>query len=255
MTIRHTASMLMGSALVALGLQAQAASATYNVTTIWFEPQTQPRNTLFMGSFDYDSSTKTVSNLKGQLSESMTDTNGLPIDADHMVWLNLTHPLVSWYDATLGGTFAATFKNGNTLTFSNREAGATDFWSPEVGVANEGVYYGNPVKASNPGNAYALIFVPDNPLAALTSAQLSKLAYADCTPTAPGGMRQGGGMMGSTCMTGWSLAGHGAEGTMGGEPFSQSITLAAAVPEPSTVTLSLLGMAMAAGALRRHRKA
>ena len=49
-----------------------------------------------------------------------------------------------------------------------------------------------------------------NPTAALTTAQINKLAYADCTA---------GGMMGDTCMTGYSGV-----GTMGGYPVSQTIT-------------------------------
>lgn len=238
--------------LMALAPQAQAASS-YNVTTTWREPQTQPRDSIFIGTFDYDSVTHVVSNLQGQLSESMTDTNGLPIDADHMVWLDLNYQLESWYDAALGGTFAAAFKNSNTNTFYNAAVGATDFWSPQVGADNGAVYYGFPVKADNPGNAYALIFVPDDPLAALTTPQLDKVAYADCVPMAPGGMKMGGGMMGSVCMTGTSVAGYGAAGSMDGYPISQIIT--AAVPEPSTWALTALGLVGVAVASRRRRQA
>ena len=65
------------------------------------------------------------------------------------------------------------------------------------GIAVGGIYAGFPVAGSNPGNAYALIFVPDAPLTSLTQAQIDKLAYADCAP---------GGMMGAACMTGTSAA-------------------------------------------------
>ena len=202
----------------------------YNITETFLEPETQPRNSIFIGSFDYDSTTSTISNLKGLLSESMTDTNGAPIDADHMVWLTLGNQLVSWHDASLGGTFAATFLNTNMNTFFNTTSGATDFWSPQVGVDNGGLYYGFPTAANNPGNAYALIFVPDNPATSLTAAQIAKLAYADCVPTAPGGMLAGGGMMGAVCMTGTSHLGYtnagnpDADGTMSGYPITQVIT-------------------------------
>ena len=112
-------------------------------------------------------------------------------------------------DASLGGTFAAAFKNDSTSTFFGGG------WTPEAGIAVGGIYAGFPVAGSNPGNAYALIFVPDAPLSSLTPAQIDQLAYADCSP---------GGMMGAACMTGTSAAAHGAVGTMSGFPLSQSIT-------------------------------
>lgn len=245
------AIMAAAVSLASMAPQAHAAASSYNVTTIWSEPQTQPRDSIFVGSFDYDSVTHAITNLQGKLSESMTRTGAnLAYPQDSMVWLNLNHQLVSWYDSTLGGTFAAAFKNSSTQTFYNATPGATDFWSPQVGVDNGAIFYGFPVKASNPGNAYALIFVPDDPLAPLTQPQLDKLAYADCTPTAAGGMMMGGGMMGSVCMTGTSLAAYGATGSMDGYPKLQTIT--AAVPEPSSVVLTLVGL-IAAGLLSRRR--
>jgi hypothetical protein len=114
----------------------------------------------------------------------------------------------------LGGTFVAVFLNTNTNTFYTGSGG--DGWSPHAGMAGE-YYYGWPTPAHNPGNAYALIFVPDNPLAALAQAQIDKLAYADCSP---------GGMMGAACMTGTSPAGYGVAGTMSGYPVSEAITKA-----------------------------
>jgi len=229
---------------------AQAAIINYNVTTTWYEPQTQPRNSIFQGSFTYDTDTLTVSDLQGQLSESMTDTNGMPIDAGHMVWLNLNYQLVAWYDDTLGGTFAAAFRNPTTATFcSSVMCGSpADNWSPATGVAVGGIYSGFPVAGNNPGNAYALIFVPDNPTDALTQAQIDKLAYADCVPTAPGGMMMGGGMMGAVCMTGTSLAGYGAAGTMDGYPISQSIST---VPLPGALPLLLSGLGLLGAGARR----
>jgi hypothetical protein len=246
------------SAIALMGATA-ANAATYNVTTTWLEPQTQPRDSIFTGTFDYDAASHTITNLKGLLSESMTDTNGMPLDAAHMVWLTLSNQLVSWYDATLGGTFAATFKNTNTKTFYNPggagehpvTADGGDFWSPQVGADVGGIYYGFPTARNNPGNAYALIFVPDNPLTALTQAQINKLAYADCVPTAAGGMMMGGGMMGAVCMTGTSIAGYGVAGTMDGYPVSQTIT--AAVPEPETYAMMMAGLGLI-GFMNRRRK-
>ncbi|MCE4558157.1 PEP-CTERM sorting domain-containing protein [Roseateles cellulosilyticus] len=234
------------SLLAVLGA-AQAHETDYTVTTTWFEPQTQPKNTIFQGSFTYDEHTHTITGLTGQLSESMTGD-----DVASMVWLPLTYQLQSWYDASLGGTFAAVFKNSTTTTFCSTAlcGSPADDWSPQTGVDVGGIYAGFPKPAKNPGNAYALIFVPETPTAALTQAQISKLAYADCTPTAPGGMMMGGGMMGAVCMTGTSLAGYGATGTMDGYPLSQ--TIAAAVPEPETYALMLAGLGVL-GTLARRR--
>jgi hypothetical protein len=238
----------MATLLASLGA-AQAHETTYNITTTWFEPQTDPKHTIFVGSFDYDEHTHTVMNLQGQLSESMTG-----MSPAEMVWLPLSYQLVSWKDNTLGGTFAAVFKNNSLNTFCDAafcaETPPTDAWSPQTGVAVGGLHHGWPVKLNNPGNAYALIFVPSNPTAPLSQGQIDKLAYADCVPTAPGGMMAGGGMMGAVCMTGTSFAGYGATGTMDGYPLSQTIT--AAVPEPETYAMLLAGLGLI-GALARRR--
>ncbi len=224
----------------ATSLSAHAAISSYSVTTTFYEPDTQPNNSLFVGTFDYDATNHAITNLKGQLSEAMTGGNtGYPNDS--MTWLSLNHQLVSWYDAALGGTFAAAFKNSSTNTFWT--GGGGDGWSPASGVTAGGVYYGFPKAASNPGNAYALIFVPDSPLTALTQAQLDKLAYADCAA---------GGMMGAVCMTGTSVAGYGSAGTMSGFPLSQVIT--ASVPEPSSALLTLAGLAVGGMVSRRRAR-
>lgn len=226
--------LLAGSALALLGAPvAQAAVNTYSVMTTWAEPETAPNDSIFIGSFDFDSATKAVTNLKGVLSESMAG-NGVGYPNDSMTWLTLSNQRVSWYDGTLGGTFAATFKNPTTTTFTTSFGG--DTWLP----GGEVVYAGFPSTAANPGNAYALIFVPDNPLAQLTQAQVDKLAYADCAA---------GGMMGATCMTGTSIAGYGAPGTMGGFPLSQTI---AAVPEPETYAMYMAGLGLM-GFISRRR--
>jgi hypothetical protein len=240
-------SLLLAALLSMIGSipVAEAATRNYNVVTTWYEPETQPNDSLFIGSFTYDDTTRSVSNLIGILSESMTGSDTTAYPNDSMTWLALNNPLVSWYDSSLHGTFAATFRNSSTTTFWTGVDGSGDGWSPQAGVATGGTYYGWPSESTgiaNPGNAYALIFIPDNPLTPLTQAQIDKLAYADCAP---------GGMMGATCMTGTSSPGYGAIGTMGGIPVSQSIT--AAVPEPEIYAMFVAGLGLLGFVARRRR--
>lgn len=209
-------------------LPAAASVIAYDVVATFREPDTQPHDTIFEGSFLYDDGAGTVSGLHGMLSESMTGNTS---------WLALDHQLSAVYDATLGGLLVTAFLNPSTDTLTTTFGG--DGWSPGSD-AGSGLYFGFP--NANPGNAYVRIFVPaTNPLAPLTQAQIEKLAYADCAP---------GGMMGATCMTGTSVAGYGYVGTMGGYPVSQQIT--AAVPEPASAALVATGMGLLACAARRR---
>lgn len=237
--------LLISSALAMIGAVqvAEASVTTYKVQETFFEPDTQPNDSIFIGTFDFDDVSKTVTNLKGILSESMTGTStGYPNDT--MTWLTLNYQLSSVYDPVLGGLLVTTFKNNNTNTFSTMVGG--DGWTPQAGVDVGGVYSGFPKAANNPGNAYAMIFVNTaNPLAALTAAQINKLAYADCAP---------GGMMGAVCMTGTSVAGYGAIGTMSGYPVAQTITLAAPVPEPESYAMLMAGLGLMGFVARKRRK-
>jgi hypothetical protein len=172
----------------------------YKVTSTFYEPDTQPNNSVFTGSFTLNSTTGTVSNLSGTLTESMTHIN----DGIAMTTVPLHYQLASVSDGA-GGMLLSTFALNTTQTFA------------EGGFApgSPGLYFGWPTApspdAGGIGNAYAMVYVNLlNPGAALTPVQINKLAYADCTP---------GGMMGDTCMTAyWG------RGTMGGYPVSQTIT-------------------------------
>jgi len=172
----------------------------YTVVETFHEPMTQPNNTIFTGTFTFDSTNKTVSNLMGLLTESMT-----------MMGPMTTVPLnnqLSSVPVTLGGVdglLVTTFALTTTNTFDGG------------GFAPGGTqYYGLTAGLPNNHNAYAMIFVnTTDPTTALIQAQIDKLAYADCTA---------GGMMGTTCMTGTTMAGYGKMGTMMGEPVSQVIT-------------------------------
>ncbi len=242
--------LLISSALAMIGAVqvAEAAVTTYKVQETFFEPDTQPNDSIFIGTFDFDDVTKTVSNLKGILSESMTGTSAV-YPNDTMTWLTLDYQLSSVAvdtnaDSINDGLLVTTFKNNSSNTFWTGTGG--DGWSPKAGVDAGGVYYGFPRAGNNPGNAYAMIFVnTTNPLAALTQNQIDKLAYADCAP---------GGMMGAVCMTGTSVAGYGAIGTMSGYPVSQTITLAAPVPEPETYAMLMAGLGLMGLVSRKRRK-
>jgi hypothetical protein len=177
----------------------------YNIVETFNEPMTQPNNTIFTGSFTYDSTNKTVSNLTGLLTESMTKVNG--VYGPPMTTVSLANQLSS-APVTLGGVdglLVTTFALTTTDTF---DLG---------GFAPGGtVYYGKTAGTPNNHNAYAMIFVNTaDPTTALAQAQIDKLAYADCTA---------GGMMMSSCMTGTTMAGYGRMGTMMGVPVSQVIT-------------------------------
>jgi len=184
----------------------------YKVVETFFEPLTQPKNSIFIGSFTFNSTSSAVSNLRGILSESMTG-DSIAYPNDNMTWLPLDNQLSSVYDPVLGGLLVTTFQNPvtDTLYVSN----GSDGWSPGTGF---GLYFGfdfaNP--DPNPNNAYAMVFINTlDPTAALTLNQIDKLAYADCAP---------GGMMGAACMTGTAVAGYGVVGTMDGYPVSQVVT-------------------------------
>ena len=185
----------------------------YRVVAVFREPDTQPNDSIFEGTFLYDASAGTVSGLAGRLSESMTG-GPTPYPDDTMTWVELRNQLSS-IPALLDGEagwLVTTFLLPITDTFtSDPKLGGTDGWAPGSGGALHSGFPG-----ANPGNAYARIFVrASDPTATPTQVQIDKLAYADCAP---------GGMMGSTCMTGTSQAGYGTTGTMGGYPLSQVTT-------------------------------
>jgi hypothetical protein len=182
--------------------------ARYDVMTTFYEPDTQPRDTIFIGTFTYNATTGEVSDLQGTLTESMTGNPSGAAPHYDMTRLPLAHQLSSVHDAALGGRLVTTFRLNSTATLSTMSEG--DGWSPGTGF---GLYNGFP--GANPGNAYVRIFVNESdPTLPLTPAQIDKLAYADCAP---------GGMMSATCMTGTTVAGYGSVGTMSGYPVTQVI--------------------------------
>lgn len=221
---------MLAAGAVAILATAQAAHAgitTYNVTQTFnqvvYDLSNPTWDTLFTGTFSFDDATQSVSNLSGTLSQAMSGNT---------TFRQLSHQLSSVYDAALNGYLVTTFHQDSTDVFLGGGFA--------VGGKKE---YGNQ-------NAYATIFVNvADPRAALSSAQIDKLAYADCTD---------GGLMGmsspKTCMTGWvdhtkvNLAGGTMQGTY---PITQTIT--AAVPETETYALLLVGMGLVGMATRRRK--
>jgi hypothetical protein len=159
---------------------------TYNVTVTFEEPETQPYNTIFTGFFTLDSSTNTVSDLTGLLTECMWEP---PITT-----IALAYQLSAVSDGN-GGLLVSTFALNTTDVFFG------------------GGFPTGKTKTFGNSNAYVTIYVNlANPTAALTPAQVNLLVYADCTPL---------GMMGPDCMTGVNGG-----GSMAGYPISQTITVA-----------------------------
>ncbi|MEI7704510.1 MAG: fibronectin type III domain-containing protein [Deltaproteobacteria bacterium] len=196
----------------AAGSSAPATSGAlrlYSVVQTFREPMTQPNDSIFTGTFTFDTTAKVVSNLQGSLTESMTKNGG--VFGPPMTTVTLANQLSS-APATLGGVdglLVTTFFLTTVNTFD-----------PSGFAPGGSTYYGFAAGAPNPkvggvGNAYAMIFVNTaDPTAAVAQAQLDKMAYADCTA---------GGMMMTSCMTGTTVAGYGTVGTMKGYPFSQVI--------------------------------
>jgi hypothetical protein len=192
--------------------------AFYNITETFTEPMCA-YPTVFQGTFTYNTTTNTVSNLQGTLSEAMT---GDQTNASSETYITLSNQLET--QSVTGGTLVTTFKNTNTNTFatSYTSSGTTytgDGWSAAGGVAVNSKYYGygqTGATYENSGqNASATVFIPTSPTTALTSDQINQLAYADYND---------GAKMGSVGMTGISSAVNSSAGTMGGYPQSQVIT-------------------------------
>jgi len=106
--------------------------------TTFREPDTQPRDSIFACSFTLNSTTGTVSNLTGSLTESMTGNAVGSAPYYDLTQVSLAHQLQSWRDTTLRGSFVAAFSKNSTTTFTTVAGG--DGWSPKSGIDNGGIY-------------------------------------------------------------------------------------------------------------------
>ncbi|WP_374592532.1 PEP-CTERM sorting domain-containing protein [Aquabacterium sp.] len=223
-TLRAAAA---AASLLAVVASAQATVKTYNVVETFnqvvYDTKNPTWDTIFTGSFSFDDASNSVTGLTGTLTQAMSGNTTARL---------LTYQLSSVYDASLGGLVVTTFFQNSTDVF-----------------VGGGFAVGGKSTFGNQ-NAYATIFVnTTDPTAALSDAQIDKLAYADCTT--------GGLMMSSVCMTGWvnRSAANLAGGTMKGTyPITQIITEAPAVPEPSGYALALAGLAVVGSMARRSRR-
>lgn len=235
--------LISGAVSMIVGAQAaQAAVTVYNVTQTYnqvvYDTSHPDWDTWFLGSFNYDNVTHTVSNLTGKINQAMDGGPGVS------AWVDLTNQLSVVADGT-DGLVVSVFKENTTNVFKDGIYGTGGF-GPN-GLMGPVITYGNQ-------NAFASIYVPlTDPTAALTRPQLDKIAYGDCTPAAL--MPRNGS--GTKCMTGWNgydingnlIPGGTMKGTL---PNMQTIT--AAVPEPESYAMMLAGLGVMGVIARRRRK-
>lgn len=266
--------MMLAGALAAFvaAQPAQAAVTQYSVTQ-WYNQVTYDSSfptadTYFTGSFSFDSDSNTVTGLSGWLTQAMETKKELATPGYHSSTspMHLTNQVLpSFYDASRGGIVVSTFLLNTTSVFSDN-AGYASTVGYEPRNLNPNNLFASGPNAGQPkvnggtqeiigaNNAYVTIFVPLNPLTALTSAQLNTLSYGDCTT----GSLMGMGMGAKTCMTGFLTAGSPlavpagmAGGTMmGTDQITQTIS---AVPEPETYALFLAGLGLMGMVVRRRR--
>lgn len=203
----------------------QAAIVSYNVTQTYNQvvyDATTDVDTVFDGTFDFDTNTQTVSNLSGLLSQAMVESmSGTP------TYVPLNYQLSSVSDG-MGGLLVSTFAQNTSDVFLGggfATGGTTTY-------GNENAYVSINLNLSDITSA----FTPD---------QMATVSYADCTP---------GSLMGkTTCMTGW--LGDGTDlsgGTMQGTyPIYQEISVSA-VPVPAAVWLFGSGLIGLTGIARRR---
>jgi len=228
---------LVASALM-IGSVSLAQANTYNVSAVFSDGGVQGKTT-FDGAFDWDGSV--VSNFTGLLSESMWKWNDIINDfgsgtgvynnkiyakpggymQDDAPLLHLTNQVASTvsngYVTTsvflnndgLGNADTNMYAGGGYNTGDSIKTGASGFFS-DGNIANENAYF-------------TLVFDELNP--ANTTMTMSQMVYGDCSALG----LMGGMLTGDLCMTG-----HSNFGSMGGSPFSLTVT---AVPLPGAAWL------------------
>ena len=204
---------LVASILMIVNISfAQASVVSYNVSGIFFEPQTQPIDTTFNGSFDWDGTS--VSNLHGTMNSAMWKTDDINPNPDLYIFplMHLNYQLAQSVDGDI--VTASVFLENSTdiFMFGGYTTGDTTKYGAfngelDGGVANENAYFS---------------FAFDK---TTMTGMVDSIVYGDCTA---------GGLMGQSCMTGHNLPGGG---TMAAYPLSLSISEVSQVPVPAAVWL------------------
>jgi len=209
-----------------------AQAALYNVTGIFDEPQTQIGNTTFIGTFDWDATTNTLSGLQGTMNATMYPNANMGAVPDY----NLTYQLASSYDTTTGDVVASVFSVDSTDVFFGGGYNTGD-------TLKLGALSGLDGFTPNLNTYFTLSFNANTMLG-----NLDQMVYGDCAPTG----LMGPMMTGDLCMTGHSVALVGNAGTMDGVPLSISIT-PSPVPVPAAVWLFGSGLMGLIGIARRRK--
>ena len=146
------------------------------------EPDTQPNDSIFVGTFTFDASGGRRLRAPGR-AERVDDRGPIGFPDDSMTWVTLgnqpsARPVV--LDGAQG-LLVTRFRLGATDTLArDPQFGGTDGWAPGSGSR---LHFGFP--GANPGKRLRADFVnAAEPTAAPTPGQLDKLAYADCAPAA-----------------------------------------------------------------------
>jgi hypothetical protein len=232
MNMKKTAVTLTSMCMLTGAPMAQAV--LYDVTGVFTEPQTMTGHTTFVGTFDWDAATNTLSGLQGTMNATMYPNMMNPTPVPDY---NLTNQLAFSYDVATGDVIASVFKENSTDVFfgggyttgDTMKLGAMDMDGDGIGAdgfaPNENVYF-------------TLAFNANTMMG-----NVDQMVYGDCAPTG----LMGPMMTGDMCMTGHSLG-----GTMGGIPESLTIT-PSAVPVPAAVWLFGSGLLGLISIARRKR--
>jgi len=224
-------AVILGSMCMLAGAQ-MAQAALYNVTGVFEEPQTMTGHTTFVGTFDWDAATNTLSGLQGTMNATMYPNMMNPNPVPDYI---LSNQLAFSYDAVTGDVVASVFKENSTDVFFGGGYTAGDtlkLGALEGTVAWDGF-------TPNENVYFTLAFNANTMMG-----NIDQMVYGDCAPTG----LMGPMMTGDTCMTGHSIALVGYAGSMGGTPVSLDIN---AVPVPAAVWLFGSGLLGLVGVARR----